>query len=149
MDTPGNGAWANTVVAPDDEEVAVIDRMEQNLGELPGDVVKIRELITRFEICHFKVQRHYRNILRSIAELRPVIDSDLIGAHHPRNVGDAWRKDTTGRSEVGMRYITALRSWLGEDVSDDLEGLTELKERVDKLLGEKEPVRVVPRLVFL
>ncbi len=149
METAGQGAWANIIVAPEDEEIAVIDRMEKDLGELPDKVVAVRELITRFEICHFKVERHYRNILRSIAQLRPVIDVKRIGAHHPCHKGDAWKKDTTGRSEVGMRYITALCSWLGEEGSRDLGGLDEIQGWIDASLGEKsdEKVRYVNLLL--
>ncbi len=47
-------AWANVEVSPDDEEIAAIDRMEQALDNVPERVRQTRELITRFESCHFK-----------------------------------------------------------------------------------------------
>jgi hypothetical protein len=149
MDTAGYGAWANIVVDADDQEVAAIDRFQRTLGELPGDVVKVRELITRFEICHFKVKDHYVHILESIATLSPAVDSEQIGSVHPRHAGDAWMKDTTGRGEVGMQYVLALRSWLGEEVSRDLDGLAEVLELVDASLGERsdEKIRLVNLLL--
>jgi hypothetical protein len=137
VEAAGHGAWANVVVNADDSEIATIDRLEQTLGELPQGVVTVRELITRFEICHFKVKEHYRHILESIASLSPAVDPARIGSVHPRQGGDAWMKDTTGRSEVGMRYVLALRSWLGEEVPLDLGGLAEVQELVKASLGEK------------
>ena len=145
METAGHGAWANIVVDADDQEVAAIDHLQRTLGELPGEVVTVRALISRFEICHFKVKEHYGHILESIAALSPVVDPQRIGSVHPRQGGDSWMKDTTGRSEVGMQYVLALRSWLGEEASRDLEGLAEVQELVDASLGEKsdEKIRLV------
>lgn len=133
METSGQGAWCNIVVAPNDGEVAAIDRMKRDLGTIPKEVMKVRELITRFEACHFKYKQHYHHILESIAALHPVVDVERIGAFHIRHDGDAWKEDTTGRSKIGIRYISALRSWLGEDRSDDVG----VRHRVDAALGER------------
>lgn len=159
MDTARHGAWCNTVVDADDKEVAAIDRMEHELDELPGEVVKVRELITRFEICHFKVKGHYRNILLSIAELRPIVAVDTIGEHHPHQEGEGWKHDTTGRSIVGMRYILALQAWLGDTSSPDVvesvnngkasTTTTEMRVRIASWLGkhEKDKERLVRLLL--
>ncbi len=149
METAGHGAWANIVVDADDREVAAIDRLQRTLGELPGEVVTVRELISQFEICHFKVKEHYGHIIESIAAGSPAVDPQRIGSVHPRRGGDAWMKDTTGRSEVGMQYVLALRSWLGEEKSRNLEGLAEVQELVDTSLGEKgdEKMRLVNLLL--
>jgi len=111
---PGMNAWINIEVSPYDKEITVIDRLEEALGNIPGHVRQIRELITRFETCHFKYQQHYRHIMESIAILQPVVDVSRIGSNHPRHSGNAWKNDTTGRSRIGHHYILALRSWLEE-----------------------------------
>ena len=116
METAGHRAWFNIVVFANDDELATIDRFERTLGEIPEEVVSVRELISRLKLCHFKLRDHYGHILESIAALRPAVDPQLIGSVHPRKGGDAWMQDTTGRSEAGMRYVLALRSWLGEEV---------------------------------
>ena len=47
METAGHKAWANIVVDADDQEVAAIDRLQRTLGELPGEVVKVRALVSQ------------------------------------------------------------------------------------------------------
>ena len=86
---PGMNAWINIEVSPYDKEITVIDRLEEALGNIPGHVRQIRELITRFETCHFKYQQHYRHIMESIAILQPVVDVSRIGSNHPRHSGNA------------------------------------------------------------
>jgi hypothetical protein len=146
-------AWVNIVVPPDDDEIASIDSFEQILGNIPRHVREIRELITRFETCHFKYQQHYRHILESIAALRPVIEVNKIGSKHPGHKSNEWRDDTTGRSQAGQQYISALRLWLGEELSDDIEvpeeGMLELRQRVNAWLGDKndEKERLVRKLL--
>ena len=130
----------NIEVLPDDKEVAEIDRLEKGLGNIPGHIRQIRELITRFETCHFKYQRHYRHIMESISVLHPVVDAGRIGWKHPRHSGNAWKNDTTGRSRIGHHYILAMRSWLEEgsnDVYDEHEGTGEFIQRVKSWLGER------------
>ncbi len=133
-------AWINIEVSPYDKEITVIDRLEEDLGNIPGHVRQIRELITRFETCHFKYQQHYRHIMESIAIMQPVVDVSRIGSHHPRHSGNAWKNDTTGRSRIGHHYILALRSWLEEDSTDSFDehdGTVEFKQRVKLWLGER------------
>lgn len=133
-------AWINIEVSPYDKEIMVIDRLEEALGNIPGQVRQIRELITRFETCHFKYQVHCRHIMESIAILKPVVDASRIGSNHPRHSGDAWKNDTTGRSQIGHHYILALRSWLEEDLTDRLDehdGIVEFRQRVKSWLGER------------
>jgi hypothetical protein len=138
-------AWVNIVVPPDDEEIASIDRLEQSLGNIPKHVCEIRELITRFETCHFKYQQHYQHIIESIVALRPVIEVNKIGSKHPGHNSNDWRNDTTGRSRVGRQYISALRFWLEEELYDDMEapreGMLELRQRVNAWLGDRDDVK--------
>ncbi len=139
-------AWINIEVLPDDEEIAAIDQMEHTLGNIPKRVHQIRELITRFESCHFKYQQHYRYIVESIAIVHPVIGVSEIGSNHPRHGGNAWRNDATGRSRVGQQYIDALHSWLDEDSSNDVgvprQETLKPKQRVNVWLGDRSQERV-------
>jgi hypothetical protein len=146
-------AWINLEVLPNDEEIAAIDQLEQALGNIPKRIHQIRELITRFESCHFKYQQHYRHIVESIAILCPVVEVSKIGSNHPRHGGNAWRNDTTGRSRIGRQYIEALHSWLDEDSSNNVgvpgQETLKLKQRVNVWLGDRseEGVRLVRMLL--
>lgn len=42
-------AWINIDVPPDDREIIAINKMEATLEDVPEQVCKVRELITRFE----------------------------------------------------------------------------------------------------
>jgi hypothetical protein len=66
MESAGHGAWANIVVDADDQEVAAIDRLSRTLGELPGEVVTVRELISRFEICHYAFPQNLKQAIRAM-----------------------------------------------------------------------------------
>ena len=139
-------AWINIEVLPNDEEIAAIDQMEQALGNIPKRIHQIRELITRFESCHFKYQQHYRHIVESIAMLSPVVRVSKIGSNHPSHGGNAWRNDTTGRSRIGQQYIEALHSWLDEDSSHNGgvpgQETLKLRQRVNVWLGDRNEERV-------
>lgn len=53
-------SWSNIQISPQDSEIININEFEKNLGELPEKVKRIRELITRFEACHFKYKQHLK-----------------------------------------------------------------------------------------
>ena len=72
-------AWSNIQISPQDPEIIKINNLGKKLGELPDKVHKIRELITRYEVCHFKYQQHLRQIKDSIINLEPNVDSKKIG----------------------------------------------------------------------
>ncbi|MFG1691634.1 hypothetical protein ACGF5M_05730, partial [Gemmatimonadota bacterium] len=61
--------WSNLSASPHDEETARIDRLEGELGDISESTRGVRQLITRFEPCHFKCLRHFEQILRSIDSL--------------------------------------------------------------------------------
>jgi hypothetical protein len=126
-------AWRNIEISPDDSEIIKIDKFEKTLGPMPANIQQIRELITRFEVCHFKYQQHLKHIKDSIRDLKPGIDSEKIGASHLRNGPDACKQDKTGRSLLGQKYVSDLRGWL--------EG------KPNTLLGQKDPAK--ERLVRL
>jgi len=134
-------AWNNIEVSSDDKEIAAIDRMEQTLRKIPKQVYKVRELITRFEVCHFKYQRHYRHILESIAALNPTVDVDGIGLCHPRHGEEAIKNDATGRSKIGQQYISGLRTWLGEAPDTSNSSQDKTTQRVAAWLGERNDTK--------
>ena len=67
-------SWSNIQISPQDPEIVKINNFEKKLGKLPNKVRQIRELITRFEVCHFKYQEHL-----SIITLPFPIDSHTTG----------------------------------------------------------------------
>ena len=108
-----------------------IPAIERALGNLSEQIYKIRELITRFEVCHFKYPKHYRHITESIAILKSTVDIGKIGANHPRHGEKIINNDTTGRSQVGQQYISALRFWLDNTSASpkDLVGVNEFENK--------------------
>ena len=133
-------AWSNIGISPNDPEIIAIDKLEKKLGELPSSVQQIRELITRFEVCHFKYQDHIRNIIGSIFNLKPYTNPEQIGAHHIRSGENAMDKDTSGRSPSGYKYVGALNNWLGNDPKAESRNTgKKFDQQITKWLGEKNP----------
>lgn len=133
--------WSNIEISPEDPEIIKIDEFEKTLGELTSDVRQIRELVTRFEVCHFKYRQHLKNVKASILNLRPVKDPDKIGINHIRHGKDAWKKDETGRSLAGQNYLWALAGWLGDsvEVMDQNTFDEKLGLQITEWLGKKKP----------
>lgn len=143
-------SWSNIEVSPDDREISAIDRLEKHIGEIPEQVKHIRELITRLEGCHFKLQRHIEYIRKAISTLGTDITPKTIGAHHLRNGEEAWRGDGTGRSLLGQQYVWSLREWLGEKPEfKPSASNTEQRQQVKDLLGDNtaEKERLVRLLI--
>ena len=142
-------AWSNIEFSCPDSEINKIDKLEKTLGQIPAHVTKIRELITRFEVCHFKFKQHFKNIKESIMSLQPTINPNHIGSNHIHKGKDAWKNDKTGRSVLGQQYLCALNSWLGDDSQhkslDNAE--IELVQQVSNWLKNKTPEK--ERLVRL
>jgi len=142
-------AWSNISTASPDPEISRIDAFETGLGKLPRKVRKIRELITRFEVCHFKYQKHINVIRDSIVHLEPQVIPEKIGSNHIQHGETAWPRDSTGRSLLGQKYIWAFNLWLNrmsqKEIPDDHD--RKLTEKVNELLGDKNDDR--KRLVQL
>jgi len=134
-------AWSNIEISPDDPEIKGIDTFEKTLRDISLPVQRIRDLITGFEVCHFKYQRHLEYIKESILKLKPNIELKKIGSKHIRHGENAWKKDKTGRSRLGQKYVWALTNWLGDNPKGkDLEHYDKrLGQKVMKWLGEKNP----------
>lgn len=131
-------AWSNIEISFQDPEILRIDQIEKDLGQLPAQIQQVRELITRFEVCHFKTKQHYKNIKNSIDTLQPSIDPCRIGENHIHKGEDAWQKDGTGRSQVGQQYLRALKGWLSENSQGEKQD-ERLGLQVAKWLGDKLP----------
>ena len=142
-------AWSNIETSPQDSEIIEIDKFEKSLGNISVNVKKIRELITRFEVCHFKYQQHLKNIKDSILNLKPAEEPKKIGANHISKGKNAWKKDKTGRSSLGHQYLHALTNWLNEHSQVKLSEHynKQLCQQVAVWLGVKNPEK--ERLVRL
>lgn len=137
--------WSNIQVTPEDHEILMIDKFGLDLGAIPEKVTRIRELITRFEVCHFKYEQHLKKIRDSITRLDPVVDTGKIGMYHIQHGEAAAEKDKTGKSPMGQEYVHALKDWLGEGGQYTYD--TKLKKGIHKWLGRKDPEK--ERLVRL
>lgn len=134
-------AWSNIQTTPQDPEIIKINNLEKNLGKLPDKVYKIRDLITSFEICHFKYLRHLENIRNSIQALDPITDAGKIGEGHIRHGEKALNYDTSGRSLTGQQYVWAIQDWLNDDAKKDVHDKFDKKlgQQIHEWLGGKNP----------
>jgi len=123
--------WSNISISSQDTEIIKINEFEARLGKLPDHVYKIRELITRHEVCHFKYQRHIKIIKDSIINLAPDLAPDKIGINHIQHGEDVWKKDTTGKSLLGQQYVWAFNDWLDDKHPE------EIPDKYDRNLGQK------------
>ncbi|MBI9064505.1 MAG: hypothetical protein JEZ14_21140 [Marinilabiliaceae bacterium] len=136
-------AWSNIEVSNKDPEVMRINQFEKRLGTLPNNICQIRELITRFEVCHFKARQHLYNIKSAITHLQPQINLDSIGMNHIRHGDDAWKNDESQRSRMGQQYIEVIKSWLNDTpngpsiiIDDEI-----ASKPIHEWLGTKEPAK--------
>ncbi|WP_163717737.1 hypothetical protein [Mangrovibacterium lignilyticum] len=137
-------SWSNIEISTPDSEIIKINDLEKRLGELPESVKRIRELITRFEVCHFKYKQHLKKIKDSITELHPNVDPTKIGVNHIQHGEHVINTDTTGKSLIGQQYIWALKEWLNEDRESEAPDKydKELGQLIRKWLGNKSPDKV-------
>ena len=141
--------WSNIQTSPKDPELMQINNLRNSLGKLPQEIIQIRELITRFEVCHFKYQEHLDKIKNSILTLHPITVPSKIGTNHIQHGENAWRNDSTGRSLIGQQYLWAIRKWLDNDSQNELpeDYNKDLGQQVQKWLGRENPKK--SRLVRL
>jgi hypothetical protein len=133
-------AWSNIEISPQDSEIIEIDKLEETLGKISENVQKIRELITRFEVCHFKYQQHFKHIKASILNLKPSVKPTQIGANHISKGKAVVNTDKTGRSILGQQYVTSLLKWLGDNSQESSNYFNnELNQRITKWIGDKSP----------
>ncbi len=134
-------SWSNIEISSQNSEIIEIDKLEGTLENLSTYVQKIRDLITRFEVCHFKYQQHIKHIRDSILNLNPNIEPSKIAANHISKSENVLKNDKTGRSLLGQQYLYALMNWLGDyskDNSSDCHN-NELNQQITKWIGDKNP----------
>ena len=130
--------WSNIEISSQDSEIFEINKFEETLGELSENVQKIRELIRRFEVCHFKHKEHIAYIKDSILNLNPNIDPTNIGVNHVSKGNSALKNDKTGRSILGQQYLCSLKAWLGDHLQETSEYFNnELNQQIEKWLKDK------------
>ena len=130
--------WSNIEASQQDPEIMEINKFEESLGELSEDVLKVRELIRRFEVCHFKYKEHLKHINDSILKLRPNIEPTIIGMNHVSKGMQVLNDDKTGRSAIGQQYLCSLKAWLSECAQESSEYLSdELNNKIKTWLGDK------------
>jgi hypothetical protein len=133
-------AWSNIEISRHDSEINEIDKLEKTLGKVSENIQNIRELITRFEVCHFKYQQHFKHIKDSIRNLKPNVKPIQIGANHFSKGKDALNNDKTGRSKLGQQYVCSLMKWLGDySPSNSNYFNNELNQQITTWLGNKNP----------
>ena len=140
--------WSNIEISLQDSELIEIDKFGKSLGELSEATLKVRELIRRFEVCHFKYKEHLKYINDSIHNLKPAIDPDSIGVNHVSKGKRALENDKTGRSLLGQQYLCSLKGWLGDGSQENSEYFNrELNQQIEKWLKDKNQDK--ERLVHL
>jgi len=133
-------AWSNIEISFKDPEIIEINKLEASLGKISGNIQNIRELITRFEVCHFKYKQHLEHIKDSILDLNPKVRTNQIGASHISKGIDAVSNDKTGRSILGQQYVNLLGKWLGNNYQENPNyDNNELNDQIKKWLGDKNP----------
>ena len=137
--------WANINPSGTDRELHYIYYIEQKISFVSKNIKVIRNLITRFEICHFKCERHIQRIIEAIGTMNPGLNPESIGYKHPKTGNNNWFKELTGRSRLGQEYIRILRMWLyGEKYSDDfaIDVSQSLLNRVFDNLGIRNEIKL-------
>jgi hypothetical protein len=142
--------WSNIEISHQDPEIMEINKFEESIGDLSEDAQKIRELIRRFEVCHFKYKQHLKHINDSILHLRPNIEPASIGVNHVSKGKDVLNNDKTGRSILGQQYLCSLMTWLGDNPQENTEYFNaELNQQITRWLSDKnqDKERIVRLLV--
>jgi len=136
-------AWSNIEVSRGNAEISSINKLEEALGKYPDHVRQIRELITRFEVCHFKYLQHLENIRKSIIDLHPCIEPRNIGQNHIQHGDKAWEADKTGRAFMGQQYLWAMKNWVNTKKKNKPPEYNEqLSGEIESWLGEKSPEKI-------
>ncbi len=136
--------WSNIECSSDDLEIAAINDFETSLGQIPNNVKDVRELIRRFEGCHFKYRRHLTLIKSSIRDLKPHIEPSVIGKKHLYNDNDDEQSDSTEKNSIGWQYLDALHRWLGSSQPgfNKIHANPNLYRQIHAWLGEKNPHKI-------
>jgi len=115
-----------------DSEILAIDGMEDQIAPIDPKAARIRELISRLELCHHKAERWVGNILQAIAagETRKGLGTRSFGQPHPAE-------------EVWQNACAALAAWCAgcPSTKADLSINTVPASRLLACLGERSPLK--------
>jgi len=143
-------SWSNIENIAQDSEIIEIDKFEESLGKVSVNVKMVRELIRRFEVCHFKYKEHLKYLKESILNLNPNVEPTTIGANHISKGIYILKNDKTGKSRQGQQYLYSLMNWLGDSIQENSEYFNnELNHQIKKWLGDKnqDKERIIRLLV--
>ena len=125
--------WWRNCAGESDEEIAAIDKLEDDIAPLGDETKHIRSLISQLEMCHHKVERHVELIIQAIGEGKAdkTPGKRPIGEIHPREA-------------LTELVIGSLTAWINEEPYDvpafGIGGIA-----VDDLfsfLGDRTPLKV-------
>jgi len=131
MTTSCRSCWRNAALYVDSEIVA-IDELENKISPLSQNALKIRELITRVELCHHKAERWVYNIIEAIGkgESNKGMGTRPSGQKHPRET-------------VWENVCTLLSSWCaGDSTSKGLLIDSVPASQMIEALGERSSLKV-------
>ena len=126
--------WGNCGALDDenmlkDAEISAIDAMADSLGPLSDDIVGIRTIITRFELCYHEADKEAEMIIGTIAAGKPPVES---GERPPQRQRDL------------ENTLTILSAWCKGDVSQctglDVGGIA--ADELCGYVGQTSPVKV-------
>lgn len=123
--------WVNCVQEAD-SEILSIDEMEDKLAPIDPNILKIRELIGRLEMCHHKAEKWVSNIIEAIAtgETSKGLGTRKPGPTHPTEI-------------VSKNACAALSAWVAgcPGTAIDLTIDTIPASRILACLGERSPLK--------
>jgi len=131
MPTSCRSWWRNCALETD-SEISAIDEMEDHLGPIAPNVLRIRELISALELCHHKAERWIGNIIEAISrgETGKGLGTRSPGQQHPQET-------------VWQNACAALSGWVAgcPARSVDLTIDTVPASRILACLGERSPLK--------
>jgi hypothetical protein len=144
---PCRECWKNCGVEVD-EEMRDIDRLEDKLSPLPGNIARIRKLISTLELCHHKADRWVTNIIEAIGEgdtskglgtrtagqLHPA-ERDWINACKALSAWCAGQPAASVEIKIGDRSASRMLSHLGQRSALKEWQVQRVIERIREFIG--------------
>ena len=125
-------SWWQNCALEADSEILDIDRVEDSIAPIDANVLKIRKLISSFELCHHKADRWIFNIVEAIGigKAQKGLGTRSQGQEHPKET-------------VWQNACDALSIWCEGNPSDkiDLSIDTIPASLFLEALGERSPLK--------
>lgn len=125
--------WWRNCAGESDDEIAAIDKLEDEISPLDDNTKRIRELISKLEVCHHKAQRHIEIIIDAIGrgKTNKGPGERPLGSIHPREA-------------LTELVIGSLKAWKNNEHYDvppfGIGGMS--VEDLFGFLGKKTPLKV-------